>query len=270
MIRSNLHTHCNFCDGADSMNSLIEKALSLGFTSLGFSSHAYTPFDNSFCIKKENEQNYFTQFEMLKKKYSDKIEILNGYEYDIFSEADTSECDFLIGSVHYIKIEKNYLSVDESASQTRKNIDCFFDSNAMKYACAYYETISKLSTYGNFDIVGHFDLVTKFNEKDMLIDVSSKKYKAAAIDALDEVLKTNSLFEINTGAVARAVRTTPYPENFILNRICEKGGKVIISSDCHNKNYLDFYFNEAAELLKSCGFETHVEMHGGKFVEIPL
>ena len=37
----NLHTHCTHCDGKDTPEEMIETALSLGFTGLGFSAHSY-------------------------------------------------------------------------------------------------------------------------------------------------------------------------------------------------------------------------------------
>ena len=40
----------------------------------------------------------------------------------------------------------------------------------------------------------------------------------------------------------------------ILNMIKEYGGKIIFSSDCHHKNYLECFFEEAEALAKKVGF----------------
>ena len=62
------------------------------------------------------------------------------------------------------------------------------------------------------------------------------------------------VFEINTGAIARGYRTTPYPSDFILKEMKNADCKIIISSDCHDKNFLTNYFDESLLLLKACGF----------------
>ena len=64
-IKSNVHTHTTFCDGQDSMEDMVKAAVSLGFDTLGFSFHSYTPFDPSYCIRDYYE--YMREFERLRK-----------------------------------------------------------------------------------------------------------------------------------------------------------------------------------------------------------
>lgn len=44
---------------------------------------------------------------------------------------------------------------------------------------------------------------------------------------------------MNTGAIARGYRTTPYPAPFILKELKNLGCGIIISSDCHDKLQLN-------------------------------
>ena len=55
-----------------------------------------------------------------------------------------------------------------------------------------------------------------------------------------------------------------------LRRLHEAGARVMISSDCHDARYLDCGFADAAELARSCGFETAWMMRGDRFEEYPL
>ena len=48
------------------------------------------------------------------------------------------------------------------------------------------------------------------------------------------------------------------------------GGRVILSSDCHDRGHLDCGFAGAAELARACGFRTAWEYHGAEPVEYPL
>ena len=79
-----------------------------------------------------------------------------------------------------------------------------------------------------------------------------------------------NVFEITTGAISRGYRTTPYPQPFILKEIHKIGGKVIISSDCHDKNYLNCYFDESLDLLRSCGFDKVAVLGKSGFEEIKI
>ena len=62
--------------------------------------------------------------------------------------------------------------------------------------------------------------------------------------AADELLKTGKPFEVNTGAISRGYRTTPYPAKEIRDYIREHGGKLIMSSDAHAKENIAFRFDE--------------------------
>ena len=39
----NLHTHTTYCDGKNTAEEMVQKAIELGFKSLGFSGHAPMP-----------------------------------------------------------------------------------------------------------------------------------------------------------------------------------------------------------------------------------
>ena len=116
------------------------------------------------------------------------------------------------------------------------------------------------------DIVGHFDVLTKFNEKEYLIDEDSQEYKNYALEALHEISKCCDVFEVNTGAISRGYRTTPYLAPFILKEIKNLNCKLVLSSDCHDKNFLDCHFKETINYIKSNGFNELYFFNKGKFV----
>ena len=88
--------------------------------------------------------------------------------------------------------------------------------------------------------------------------------------AMDALVSKIPLTEINTGAIARGNRTTPYPDSYLLQEWRARGGKIIISSDCHNNQFLAHHFREAIELAEACGYrETYVLTNEG-FVPVSL
>lgn len=49
-------------------------------------------------------------------------------------------------------------------------------------------------------------------------------------------------------------RKTPYPSERILSFIHKNGGRIILTSDCHDKEKLGFRFDETEAELKKIGF----------------
>ena len=101
---SNLHTHTTFCDGANTPEEMVKRALALDYKSLGFSSHAYSPDGDDWCLLPEREIEYRDEILRLKEKYADKIEIYLGIEKDVFSKELSFKPEYIIGSLHYINI----------------------------------------------------------------------------------------------------------------------------------------------------------------------
>lgn len=252
----NLHTHTIFCDGKDSPEDMIKQAIELEFSSLGFSSHAPTCIGDN-CEMKDVEK-YIKAVKSLREDYSDKIEVLLGIELDYYSAGivDTNQFEYKIGSVHYSKIGDEILYYDFSKDKTKWQIDNVFSGDGIAYAASYYERLAGIIDVMTPDFIGHFDLVTKFSEIDpSLIDTDSKEYRSIALEALHALSEKIEFFEVNTGAISRGYRKTPYPAPFILDEMKKIGAKLVLTSDCHKKEYLDICFKESKELIKAHGFD---------------
>ncbi|MBQ4109348.1 MAG: histidinol-phosphatase [Clostridia bacterium] len=249
MILKDLHTHTNFSDGKNTAEEMVLSAISKNMECIGFSDHSYTEFDLTYCIPKDKLSEYKTEINRLKEKYKDKIKILLGIEQDMWSNEPCDCYDYVIGSVHYMKCGDEYLEIDHSPELFFEMIEKYFDNNGIKLAEQYYDSICNFD-YSNVDIVGHFDLITKFNELDKRIDENDERYKKAYRKAVDYLLTYNIPFEINTGAIARGYRTTPYPNCEIIDYIKEKGGRFVLSSDSHSAENIMFLFDKYKELVK--------------------
>lgn len=247
------HTHSLFCDGKNTLEEMTLAAIDKGFSAVGFSGHSFTSFDLEYSIPNEKEQEYFAQSRNLQEKYKDKIEILCGIERDFYADNSYPYADYVIGSVHYVKVGQEYIAVDLFEGQPEA-VNKHFGGDYLEFAEAYFETVSKLPSVHKTHIIGHFDLIKIFNADGSLFDEDSERYKSAAIKAVDELLKHDVLFEINSGAVFRGRRLEPYPSEFILRYIASKGGKVILSGDSHCTEALGYNFEKSIELVKKCGF----------------
>ena len=79
----------------------------------------------------------------------------------------------------------------------------------------------------------------EFDEQRGFFNPDSPAYRAAAKKALKTLVDAGKIFEINTGAISRGFRTTPYPSAELLKSICSFGGRVTITSDAHSASGLD-------------------------------
>ena len=256
MYRQNLHTHTVYCDGKNTPEELVKEALCLGFDSIGFSGHSYMPWlDPMYSVSPEKEPLYKADILALKEKYRDLIDIYLGLEVEIHSlPLDLCDYEYTIGSVHYVKRNGEFLEMDRSEEFVRNFINTEFGGDGMAYAKCFYETAATLGDYGRFDIVGHFDLVSKHAENVCFFDTESREYQSAALEALHTVSETHRVFELNTGAIGRGYRKTPYLAPFLMRELKALGCGLVISSDCHDKRNLAVYYPEAVEYAKSFGF----------------
>ena len=271
LFPQNLHTHTTFCDGKDDCESIVKKAIEIGFTGIGFSGHSNADYIHSKSkMPPEVTESYKKEIAFLKEKYADKIDIFCGLEIDMYSDADQNGYDYIIGTNHYLKIGNEFVGFDRAAQTVKSVIDNYFDGDGLAFAKTYYEQLSQLPKYGNFDIVGHFDLISKNCEIIPLFDETDKRYQKYAIDCVYALKEKIDVFEINTGAMARGYRTSPYPRAFILKELVKAGAGITLGSDCHDKDYLNHGFDCAIELCKSCGVKELQILTKGGFKGIAL
>ena len=249
LLRTDLHMHTTWCDGKSTPEEMVLSAIDKGFECIGFSGHSFVSFDLECGMTPERAAAYRQDIKQLKEKYRNDISIFCGIEQDYYSEQSTSEYDYVIGSVHYINTPDVPLSVDDTPEIFCDGVRKYFKNDFYLAAEAYFEAVSEIVDRTNADIIGHFDLISKFNEKEHLFDENHQRYINAWKKAADKLIPTGKPFEINTGAISRGWRTVPYPSPDMIGYIREHGGHFILSSDSHTKETIGYGFNKAAELL---------------------
>ncbi len=238
-----LHTHTVFCDGHDTPEEMAASAAARGLDCLGFSGHSYTSFDESYCMSKNGMEEYRVRVASLREQYRDRMNILCGVEQDFYSDEDTDWCDYVIGSVHYLLIGSRYYAIDETPETLFEAVRAL-GGDIYDLAGEYFRTVSRLVEKTHADVIGHFDLISKFNGDGSLFDESDPRYASAWRSAADELIKKCVPFEINTGAISRGRRHVPYPAPMMTKYIARRGGRFILSSDSHSKDTLAFGFED--------------------------
>ena len=267
---STMHSHCTYCDGKNTPAEMAEAAYKLGFVSFGFSSHSHLPYKAGYEMKMEKEKLYREEIQALKEQYNGKMEILLGLELDADSLYPYFKYDFLISSVHQLHTCDNWYAIDDCKEKFDKCIDAFGGiENLLK---EFYSATVTAALRDNIDIVGHIDLVGKFNENNDYFNPNDEWYLKLVFTAIDTILekRPDIVFEVNTGAISRGYRTTPYPDLPILKYLGEKVAKIMLNSDTHATDTLDFAYDIALEHCKKAGIKKLYRLRTKGFEEIEI
>ena len=253
MKLSSYHVHTTFCDGKNTAEENILAAIDAGCAEIGFSGHSSLPGE-AWTMSEQGELDYFETLTKLKEKYKEKIKVYIGIEQDYYSSAPTLPFDYIIGSVHSVRVGEKYYYVDESTEATIRAVNEGFGGDPYAYCEAYYNNVKELYEKTKCDIIGHFDLVSKFVEISPIFSESHPRYVAARERALEALLKTPSIFEINTGAISRGYRTTPYPNSEVIDKIAAANKPFVINSDAHSAETIAFMLDSVAKTLDEKGY----------------
>lgn len=256
MIRSSIHNHTVYCDGENTPEEVIRAALALGFTTVGIAEHSVFPEDPPSGMTPEGETALYRELMDLREKYRGQIHVAAGIEQDTFSPPMQMPWEYVIGAVHYIKVDGQLIPVDLSPDITKACIDGPFGGDAMGFAACYYRGLAEVVERTDCDVIAHFDLLTKFKEIAPLIDTKSLRYRRLVSDTLDALLPADRIFEINSGAMARGYRGKPYPGDWILREMNRRGARIMLSSDSHAAAQVGFAFAQMASYAKTCGYHT--------------
>lgn len=268
----NLHSHTRFGDGKNTPEQMADAAFSLGLKTFGFSEHSVLPWYERWCMTPYGQEEYIKEITRLKKEYEGRMEIALGIEMDLnsdYSEKQLKLFEYIISSVHsVIAPDGNRYYADNSPEEILKGISVF--GSAKAFAEKYFENVVKAAKRENADILGHFDLFLKYNEKAKFVDESEKWYKDLSFATAEEVAKTGIIVEVNTGAISRKARSIPYPKKEIIEYMNNKGVRFILSSDTHSVDSINCFFDESLEILRSCNVKTLCAYENGEFVEIKI
>ena len=261
---SNLHQHTTFCDGKSTAEEVILSALERGFSSIGFSGHGYTPFDLRYCMN--DVEGYIKEIKRLKEKYRGEIEVYLGCEEDILSPCDRSRFEYLITSSHYFCHEGKYYPIDSGMDYFNECLE-IFGGDILALADKYYSQFVGFLKARKPDIIGHFDLITKFEDVGAPTLLKNPDYQRMARSYCLEACRVGSIFEVNTGAISRGYRKAPYPDVDLLHLLKKENAMITVSADSHHRDTVDCFFAETRKILKDVGFEYIYQLYGGSFVK---
>lgn len=262
MYYSTIHTHTNYCDGKNTAEEMILAAIRCNMKSIGISSHAPLPVKSIFGIDDDKVCQYIEEVNALKKKYEDEIDVLLGMEFDYFINSKfnhltkelVNQLDYYIGSIHFLGENKNDgtlpWTVDASYEDFKEGIQADFCGDHELAISSYFHYLGEMVREYNPTVLGHMDLVKKLNQDNRLFDEDATWYRNAVKKCLDVVAQSNTVIEINTGAISRGYGVGPYPSEWILEEIKTREIPVTINSDAHCIEHVNCAFHDMYRLVK--------------------
>lgn len=257
-IHSDSHLHSSHSGDSEApMEQMIQKGISLSLTDMCFTEHMDYDFPDTeggpgstFLL---NTDSYLYDLIRYKEMYADRIRLHFGVELGLQPHLSAKnsryvhsyDFDFVIASSHVVGGRDPYYP-------------SFYEGRTEEAAYReYFESIlTNLKTFTNFDVYGHLDYVVRYGPS------RNRNYSYEAYrDILDEILRTlvrnEKGLELNTGGYLAGLGA-PNPCADIVKRYRELGGEIVtVGSDAHAPEQIGAHFEEACELLKSCGFRYH-------------
>jgi len=243
------------CDGKAALAEMARAAFEAGAVSFGASGHSHTPIpEDEDSVLPADMTPYRTEVLRLREEYRGRMDVLLGIELDNCADVTAEGFDYWIGSVHRLRGPDGGLyAVDWDAERLSNCQTEAFGGDACAMAERYYAEVRRMAARRP-TILGHIDLITKFNEDGGFFDEEEPRYRAAALDALHAADPVETLLEINTGAMSRGYRKAPYPALFLLREWRSMGGRIILTADAHSAGAIVYGYAQAAELARTAGF----------------
>lgn len=253
-----VHTHSVLCDGENSLAEMAAAAYAAGLRVFGASGHSPTPIPHDEGnVLPADMTAYREEVLRLRAAYEGRMEVLLGIEQDSCSRRPPPDwAEYWIGSVHnlYDPGTGKYHGIDWDTEKLAACREEMFGGDLAALLRRYYADVAAMAARKP-TILGHLDLITKFNEGGALFDEEDPGYRRAALEALHAADPSATLLEINTGAMARGYRRTPYPARFLLREWRRMGGQVILSADAHSAAGIVYGYGAAAEWAGAAGFQ---------------
>jgi histidinol-phosphatase (PHP family) len=273
------HTHSFYCDGKASMTDFCNRAVEVGLTHLGFTSHAPVPFSNEWSISFEKLLAYKSEFQRLMHQFEGKLELFLGFEADFVYDESIRfaewwrllNADFMVGSVHLVMEPGMHDKwfIDGPSEQYHEGLKRVFAGDIKRAVRAYYRQIREMVATERFDVVGHLDKI-KMNNQNTYFTTDESWYLDEVEQTLLTIKNANRIVEINSRGIYKGKYPECFPSIPVIERCVELEIPITLASDSHHPDELKIGFEVAKEIALQSGVKSVMVLQnsGWKCVDI--
>jgi histidinol-phosphatase (PHP family) len=243
------HVHTALCGHATgSLEEYLRVARQKSLIELGFNDHAPTFHvqDPELAMDADQLPMYVESVKALQRRHSRpriklgiEADFIPGYEDRLRQLLEQYPFDFVYGSVHLIG--------DWRFDDSRVYPDQYGGRDANQAYQRYFDLIITSAMSGLFDILGHIDLIKKFNYR------PTEDIDRLLRRTVESIAKAGVCVEVNTSGLRRPCAEI-YPSENILRLCHQHGVPVTLGSDAHSPQEVGMDFEKARDLLRRVGY----------------
>ncbi len=268
VIPVDYHLHTRLCGHASGeISEYLEQAVRVGIQEVGFSDHLplyFLPPGRTIPGYAMDEKDLPLYVEMIKNcaeaspvsvRLGIEADFVPGHEKKLASLLCSCPFDYVIGSVHFID-GWSFDNPGEVDEYSRREINQVYER--------YFSLLQQAALSGLFDIMGHPDLIKKFNilpslDLNPLYEQTAMAFQRAGVCA-----------EVNTAGL-RYPAEEIYPGPLLLNIFHRHGIPVTLGSDAHQPEQVGEGFKNALKLIRDAGYRE-IAVFGERrreFIKLP-
>lgn len=253
-----------FCRHAKGeLEQVVERVIAAGFTHYGLSEHAprYRAedlFPGEEDLTPHDLEQIFAAYSgharALRERVAGRLDLLVGFETErlppenwraqMQSLREQFRPDYIVGSVHDV----DGMVIDFSRERTLKAAEAVGGMEALQLR--YFDAVADLVTTLKPEVVGHLDLIRKF-------DGPNPEFSATVHRRIDQTLEAvravDGVLEVNCAPPRRGLGPV-YPLVSILERACKMGVGVTLGDDSHGAHDVGVGLDASMRAIAEAGY----------------
>lgn len=254
-----------FCRHAKGkLEDVVVAAIDAGFTHYGLSEHCPRYRDQDRYADESDLTTadllnafraYAEQAFALRERYADRIQVIVGFETERLPPGDwaarmrelraLAPFEYVVGSVHDV----DGVYVDYTPELTEQLGEMLGGRDALH--ARYFDAVTDMVTTLKPEVVGHLDLVRKFDGPSATISRHAWPHLEAALEA---IRAAGSVLDVNCGAARRGLSPV-YPLPGILERARAMGIGVTLGDDGHGAHDVGVGLDLAMAAISAAGYQ---------------
>ena len=267
-----------FCRHAKGeLAAVVEAAIAAGFTTYGLSEHCPRfqrehLYPDELGLDPGELQVVFDRYvytaQQLRERYREQLELLIGFETESLPTTGWASAmrqirasapfDYVVGSVH--SLGDTWIDLSPEAAERAARDNGGWESAR----CKYFDLLASLVDTLRPEIVGHVDLIRRFEAPDFAFSARELRHAERVFEA---ALAAGSALEVNAAPARRGFGPV-YPGPQLLQRACQLGVPVTLGDDSHGPETVGVGLDASLRAIAAVGYTAvhYLTRKGGQVV----